>query len=573
MAKDNIALLNEIAGSLRKLNQSNIREQLKNQEFQKQQIAIQAGQPLAEDQGPAFVDSAEDFRRRVKGSVTGAFAAEKVTASGIRARRSNEKADEEEAAFKSTVDSEKEEKRSADWLSAIYNLMVEWKNMQSTAARNAGRDAAETKLEKSGFAPGMNPNSMATRIKKNWQLPKDKNGNVIPPKSTKGLVTKLVIAAGVAASMSIDDVIRGWKMDGLDGAVSSYFGGAQEGGMGNAVRQSFVLGAQGAAVGFMFGGPVGALVGGIMGAATGAITGSIGAAKINTFMDKAGAELTTAWTEIKTNLGNLTSSIASWIYTPNDGTGDGFKATMFGGIIEWDPKGSKTPLSDAWKKVVEKMEAAPGKFAAWLENDLRNGLGAGSGSNKLADWLFGKTDAAKKVIKNNKKFSFDDARMNPEDQPGFQVKQRLKQQIEEKKFRGEMLKSDYIGIRSTFMNELINKAGGPNVDADGNIIGVVRPKDDISGGAKREVGVIEKLLDAGRDGYLSLQATRQAKKDLFLEQNGMRPRSDFGTPTIIPVDSSTSSVTTTINIEKKETLGSGNNNNSIMGEDGFIYTW
>ena len=149
MAKDNIALLNEIAGSLRKLNQSNIREQLKNQEFQKQQIAIQAGQPLAEDQGPAFVDSAEDFRRRVKGSVTGAFAAEKVTASGIRARRSNEKADEEEAAFKSTVDSEKEEKRSADWLSAIYNLMVEWKNMQSTAARNAGRDAAETKLEKS----------------------------------------------------------------------------------------------------------------------------------------------------------------------------------------------------------------------------------------------------------------------------------------------------------------------------------------------------------------------------------------------------------------------------------------
>jgi hypothetical protein len=578
MAKDNIALLNEIAGSLRKLNQSNIREQLKTQEFQKQQIAIQGGQPLAEDQGPAFVDAAEDFRRRVKGSVTGAFAAEKVTASGVRARRSNEEFENEKAAFKATVDSEKEETKAASGLSDIYNLLLDWKNMQSTAARNAGRDATENELEKSKFAPGMNPNSMATRIKKNWQLPKDKDGNVIPPpKSTKGLVTKLVIAAGVAASMSIDDVIRGWKMDGLDGAVSSYFGGAQEGGMGNAVRQSFVLGAQGAAVGFAFGGPVGALVGGIMGAATGAITGSIGAAKINTFMDKAGAELSTAWTEIKTNFGNLTDKIGAWIHTPGEGTSatGGFKSKMFGGIIEWNPtKSSGETLSSAWKSVVAKMEAAPGKFAAWLENDLRNGLGAGSGSNKLADWLFGKTDAAKKVIRNNKKFSFDDARMNPEDQPGFKARQILRDQINAKMLAspGFDAKGDYIGfvgIGSPSMNELINKAGGPNLDADGNIIGTHRLNNKSSSSIIESGGLVESLLNSARSGYLSFSAMRE--RNISATQGGYGDNK----PIVIPVnsDSSTSSVTTTINIEKKETLGSGNNNNSIMGEDGFIYSW
>ena len=37
MAKDNIALLNEIAGQLRKLNQNNIRETLRTKEFQDRQ--------------------------------------------------------------------------------------------------------------------------------------------------------------------------------------------------------------------------------------------------------------------------------------------------------------------------------------------------------------------------------------------------------------------------------------------------------------------------------------------------------------------------------------------------------
>ena len=621
MAKDNIALLTEIAGQLRKLNQTSVRDTLREREIQQRQEAVAAGAVATSQPGPAFIDPAEDFRRRIKGSIFSTVAAEQVTASGERAKgwvKDNKGGATQAASDEAGNIAAKENKEANEiagktliniqgLIKETNKILLDRQEKLDTAGRNAARSSSEDDLENPLNAGPQMPQATA-----DWranQREKDAAANAAlatardnTKKKTRSLATKLVIAAGVAASMSVDDVIRGWKMDGLDGAVSSYFGGSQEGGMINAIRQSFVLGVEGAAVGLMVGGPIGALVGGILGATTGAITGSIGAAKINEWMDAAGKDLTDAWSEIKTNFTNVTKKIGDWIHTPGttEGPAGGFKSKMFGGIIEWNPtKSSGETLSSAWKSVVAKMEAAPGKFAAWLENDLRNGLGAGSGSNKLADWLFGKTDAAKKVIKNNKKFTFDDARMNPEDQPGFEVKQRLKQQIQDKIFKGEMLKSDYIGVGSTFMNELINKAGGPNVDADGNIIGTYRPEKDTSksgailgpGDAGNVLlaqdlvhnskkyeseGVIEKLLDAGRSGYLSLQASRQAKKDLFLEQNGMRPRSDFGTPVIIPVssDSSTKETNITINQDKTPLIwGSGNNANAIMGEDGFVYSW
>jgi len=602
MAKDNIALLTEITGQLRKLNQTSVRDTLREREIQQRQEAVAAGAVATSQPSPAFIDPAEDFRRRIKGSIFSTVASEQVTKSGERAKIwvKDNKAGAAQAASDEAGNIAAKENKEANEIAGktliniqglikeTNKILLDRQEKLDTAGRNAARSSAEDDLENPLNAGPQIPQATAE-----WranQREKDAAANAAlatardnTKKKTRSLATKLVIAAGVAASMSVDDVIRGWKMDGLDGAVSSYFGGSQEGGMINAIRQSFVLGVQGAAVG-SFGGPIGALVGGILGATTGAITGSIGAAKINEWMDAAGKDLTDAWSEIKTNFTNVTKKIGDWIHTPGttEGPAGGFKSKMFGGIIEWNPtKSSGETLSSAWKSVVAKMEAAPGKFAAWLENDLRNGLGAGSGSNKLADWLFGKTDAAKKVIKNNKKFTFDDARMNPEDQPGFEVKQRLKQQIQDKIFKGEMLKSDHIGVGSTFMNELINKAGGPNVDADGNIIGVFRPpdKDEISGrakgakgakGAKREAGVIEKLLDAGRDGYLSFSAMR--------ERNNLSVQGGYGDnkPVIIPVssDSSTKETNITINQDKTPLIwGSGNNANAIMAEDGFVYSW
>ena len=587
MAKDNIALLTEIAGQLRKLNQTSVRDTLREREIQQRQEAVAAGAVATSQPGPAFIDPAEDFRRRIKGSIFSTVASEQVTKSGERAKiwvKDNKagaaQAASDEAGNIAAVENKKANEIAGKTLINIQGLIKETNKILldrqeklDTAGRNAARSSAEDDLENPLNAGPQMPQATAdwraNQREKDAAAATARNNT---KKKTRSLATKLVIAAGVAASMSVDDVIRGWKMDGLDGAVSSYFGGSQEGGMINAIRQSFVLGVQGAAIG-SFGGPIGALVGGILGATTGAITGSIGAAKINEWMDAAGKDLTDAWSEIKTNFTNVTKKIGAWIHTPGttEGPAGGFKSTMFGGIIEWNPtKASGETLSSAWKSVVAKMEAAPGKFAAWLENDLRNGLGAGSGSNKLADWLFGKTDAAKKVIKNNKKFTFDDARMNPEDQPGFEVKQRLKQQIQDKIFKGEMLKSDYIGVSSTFMNELINKAGGPNLDADGNIIGTNRLNNKSSPSIIKSGGLVESLLNSARSGYLSFSAMR--------ERNNLSVQGGYGDnkPVIIPVssDSSTKETNITINQDKTPLIwGSGNNANAIMGEDGFVYSW
>ena len=88
MAKDNIGLLNEISASLKKMNQTQVRQNLEAKEYQERQLAQAAGGEQG-PQGPNFIDPAEDFRRRVKGSVFSAKLGEKFTESGLRAKRSN----------------------------------------------------------------------------------------------------------------------------------------------------------------------------------------------------------------------------------------------------------------------------------------------------------------------------------------------------------------------------------------------------------------------------------------------------------------------------------------------------
>ena len=573
MAKDNIALLNDIAASLRKMNQSNIRDQLQQREFRDRQEAIAMGQPQAEDQGPAFIDAAEDFRRRVKGSITATKLGESVTESGKRAIRSNKKADEEEAAFKANIGSVKEEKESANHLSDIYNLLVDWRKDFATGARNAARTAAENANEIPPVEPldpvigaeaGVGIPSAVLEARKRL-AERDSKGNII----TRN-IKKVVAAVTIGSSMAISDIIRGYERDGLDGAISSFLGGNGEGSMANSIRQAFTVGTTGLAAGFMVGGPVGALVGGIGGMAVGALTGFLGADKINSWMDEAGKNITDAWDEMKERWAPVVKKIGDWIYTPGEGSAatGGFKSTMFGGIIEWNPtKKSGETLSDAWKSVVKKMEEAPGKFAIWLENDLRSGGDAAS--SKLADFLFGKTAAAKATIVRNNKFNRDNLLMNPEEAPGYVMKQRLQEQINAKILAapGFDAKGDYIGgyvgIGSKLMNEHINMLmNAGNVDAKGEEIKTPKISDAIEGTG------IEGFLDNMRTKYLDLQEYRR------LNQLSTVP-SGYQGSTVIPVnsDSSTTNINTTINNDKKETLGSGNNANAIMGEDGFIYSW
>ena len=577
MAKDNIALLNEIAGSLRKLNQSNIREQLKNQEFQKQQISIQGGQPLAEDQGPAFVDAAEDFRRRVKGSVTGAFAAEKVTASGIRARHLLKKADEEEEAFTATINSEKEEAKAAKGLSDIYELLVKWKDMQSTSARNAARDATENELEKSKFAPGMNPNSIANRIKPGFGLRSDDmpeveidEGNFISRN-----IKKVVAAVAIGGSMAISDVIRGYKRDGIDGAVSSFLGGNDEGSMANSIRQAFTVGTTGAAAGFMVGGPVGALVGGIGGMAVGALTGFLGASTINAWMDEAGKNISDAWAEMSGNFISIGRHIGRWIYTPGTAAAGPNKpavnATMFGGLISWNIDEYGSTFTSAFIKVMDDIISLPGKIAAWIKRTINEV------SPALGEFLFGdgltteereakramEVMTAAKTTSGSFKSGFEKAEVAFAGAFGQEEAENL--------FFGDTREAFIAAVRGGVygLTGAANPGGELVLD---NPALVTKADEERAANIARLMAEEEARTAALHDAKMKAKELRIMTQQTA-DRNLMRQSGYSQAPTIIPVDSSTSSVTTTINIEKKETLGSGNNNNSIMGEDGFIYSW
>ena len=70
MAKDNIGLLNEIAGQLKKMNQSQIRRDIQDQAFRDAQQKADATGQIQETNFD--IGAMEDFKRRVKGSVVGA---------------------------------------------------------------------------------------------------------------------------------------------------------------------------------------------------------------------------------------------------------------------------------------------------------------------------------------------------------------------------------------------------------------------------------------------------------------------------------------------------------------------
>ena len=91
MAKDNITLLQDISNQLKRMNQDNVRSNLEEQKFRDMSLSQQAGADAAQAGSPAFIDPAEDFRRRLKGSTAGAIAGGtlgiiEVTAGASKAR-------------------------------------------------------------------------------------------------------------------------------------------------------------------------------------------------------------------------------------------------------------------------------------------------------------------------------------------------------------------------------------------------------------------------------------------------------------------------------------------------------
>ena len=388
MAKDNLGLLNEISNQLKKLNQSNIRQQMEVAEYQQKQLALQAGGGVgeAQGQGPQIIDAAEDFKRRAKASIFSTKLSEKVTDSGKRAKylikenKKKEKRAKEDQKDKkvvslrkkdryvglSTLNDSIQELDNEDTLTTLKLIKVnsdalvqmlggirhhlgmsnkateKARKAAIKAAMNAKRDKVEEKRER---------DDTVKKMGKIGVLAKGKPGGGVGGNSLMGLLVSGLIAAGAGA---VKNIINGFKTEGMGGAIKALFLGNGEGGLGNAIAAAFGTGATFATAGLLIGGPVGALVGGIIGLAVGGLTGWLGEEKIADMMKGAGDTVRDGMDKIKFTFQDWVRNFGAWIYTPGQSGaevgphGTVTKTKLFGGLISWD-LGIGDRIGKAWR--------------------------------------------------------------------------------------------------------------------------------------------------------------------------------------------------------------------------------
>ena len=397
MAKDNIGLLNEISASLKKMNQTQVRQNLEAKEYQERQLAQAAGGEQG-PQGPNFIDPAEDFRRRVKGSVFSAKLGEKFTESGLRAKRSNKtyEKDKKKAELEAKQAKEKEKYKPVgavltkdkrvglstirDELGMQLSLIkvntdalvqmlggirthLGMSNKATEAARkkamaaaiNVKRTAEENKRE--GGAGG-------TVAKMSKISVFAKAGKAIGSRS--GLMGLLIAGVIAAAGMGIKNMIEGWKTGGFMGAIKAMFFGNGEGGLGNAIAAAFSTGATFATAGLLIAGPVGALVGGIIGMAIGALTGWLGAEKVTAIIKGAGQTVVDGITGVGKFIAKWAVALGHMIYKPGveaqGGHQEAIKARFFGVEVNWTMTGLGEKFAQSW---IDGKAYLKEKFLGW----------------------------------------------------------------------------------------------------------------------------------------------------------------------------------------------------------------
>ena len=528
MAKDEITLLSDISQQLKKLNQTSVRDTLAEREFREQQLSINAGGVGAiEDGAPNFIDAAEDFRRRVKGSITGAIASERFTASGIRARRSNKEAKDSAkyAKLTSIKTADRKVGFSTLWnsLQNIRTVLIDQRmfwdsmlkqdknqfNQEKEWRLNDRRSAIEDKREEKKLTVINQAQPMLALPDPNTATPQ--KGSFLATLAKLWLLARalpalLATAAITLAVSSIKDFIDGWKADGLAGAIGKMLGGSGEG-IWNSIKQSFKVGGLGAtiggAIGFLFGGVgaiPGAIIGGLIGMAIGAIAGYFGGDRITAGLKEAGKSIADAWNGATAYVMYLVRRLSDWFYTPGQsgisaGPHGTTKASIMGGFISWEP--GNFSIAGAWNQAKEKMLNFFGDIALFLYNpDTNEVLG---GVFTMPKWFDKVETAVGKVWNSLKNFGttiknaiigfmpdwFTDRmgwtvngeipsefRKLPGRHPDFKPgssKQMLQEQINEKILSSKLDGKDgeYIGIGSETMAAIIALAGGGNVDAKG----------------------------------------------------------------------------------------------------------
>ena len=615
MAKDQTALLQEISNQLKKMNASSVREKMQQQAMVERQEAILAGNPVAAGEG-SILDPAEDFRRRIKGSLAAAIAAEKFTASGKRARRSNQEAKDDKKFNKLTKVKTGDKKVGlSDINTGLFNIK---QNQLDSFALLMDNDDSNTMfqlghLEDIAMVLHMQldfwedmlgdqrKEAMSNKralLENNRETNKEKLlvqsapilGLPAPSGSGGGMglgtmalraLPALVIAGVVALAVgAITDFVTGWKEDGLAGAVGKGLGGAGEG-VWNSIKQSFKVGglgvAIGGAIGFAFGGVgaiPGAIIGGIIGMAIGAVAGYFGGDKITEGLKDAGKAVSNAWEKTKFVFFNITRSIANWIYTPGQAANhhnDAIQTTMFGGLISWNAGDFSGTVAEAWQNAKNSIGSMMTEIGKWFYEDGK--LFGGAFTMPSFD-LTGLDEGLSDMWKTLK------------DIPG-KIKKSLMNLFPEwmQKGLGWISASTNMGPNGDQHPEAFDGRTSAQkfLQVAANIpTGLVPPSQmklgmsltERYGTQNPELDIIKKDEDAKAKALIV--ATKKANKQLR-QITGVSP----GHPSMRPIvtDASTNKGSVTVNSahyydhQLQQAAGNSNNSNGIVTETGEIWSW
>ena len=554
MAKNDTALLQDISGQLRKLNQTSTRDKLQEREASERQEAIWQGATMDSGfeavGGENWIGATEDFKRRFVASTAGMYR-------DIKLKPAEKEAEEElKGDWFEKINLSLSSKSGTDGLWQMIN--DHW--LHYFELKKGSRLSDEENRRESPYGPGMHPNSKAFRIKKGWNANESELDPTADPKK-KTWIQKLLgypktMIAWVVASVgtALYDVIKGYETGGVTGAIAAFFGGTGEGGLASGIKGAFKGVGIGIAAGFMVGGPIGALVGGLIGGVAFAITGALGKDKLEKWLNDSKERFSKGWEEAKTNVSTAWNAVSDAIYH-KDADGN---AVMFGSLLKWDPDDEDGKLEGSWLKVADYILKAPGMFAAWLEKKVRALL-----PTEFADAIFGdspETIAKKALLIRNPHLGEAIITKSMKSVLRDQVEAR----INEYAARGDV----YTGVGSVTMDAILeNLKEGKNVDAKGDEI-------EIGG---EPGGIIESLLDSARDTYLAIGEWR--KRDYTEGLVDGRTLHEKG-PLILVDDKSDKSTTTTTIINSTyidhilgNDIGSGNNPQVYQADDGNIYSW
>ena len=129
------------------------------------------------------------------------------------------------------------------------------------------------------------------------------------------------VAIVAAIAKTIYDGVMGakiseeWGVSKTSGVVGAVLGGTGKG-MKNAFAKGAAMGAMGAGIGFMAGGPIGAVLGGVIGSVVGGILGWIGGEKIAKTIQKVTNKLSKLWNGVVDGLGLMVGDFKVYLIDP-----------------------------------------------------------------------------------------------------------------------------------------------------------------------------------------------------------------------------------------------------------------